>query len=193
MADRETLAVVEATANRYAVRYAGDVLPFTGPDWNDTDYIVATNHFICDFSYDENNGRTNVPMTIFMEGYNRDSKTGKITSLSGSGERFWTLMWDAKHNYGRIDRYRAQQIMSGVYAYDKETGEKIDVAQDEEGRWHIYGAVKACTMGFISRWGGTCDSKVAILTGEKPAVYWTLGNPRDWQGAWDAYLFKAKQ
>jgi hypothetical protein len=189
VADRKTLAVVEATADRYAVRYAGDALSFSGPEWNDTDYIVATNHFICDHSYDKDNTKTDVPMTLFMDGYSRDRETGTITGLSGSGERFWTLMWDIKHNYGRIDRFRAQQIMSGAYAYDKDTGEKIEVAQDRDGQWQIYGATKPCTMGFISQWGGTCDSKVAVLSGINPTVYWTLGNPRDWQGAWDAYRF----
>jgi len=191
VADPETLAVVESSADRYAVRYAGDVCLFTGPDWNDSDYIVATNHFQCDFSYNKDNIKTNVPMTIFMDGYARDPKTGEITGLSGSGERFWTLMWEAKHNYGSIDRYRSQQIMSGAYAYDKETGEKIEVAQDREGQWRIYGAAKPCTMGFIGLWGGTCDAKVAILNGKNPAVYWTLGNSRDWQGAWDAYRFSS--
>jgi hypothetical protein len=187
--DRETLAVVEATADRYAVRYAGDVFPYTGLDWNDTEYIVATNHFICDFSYDKDNNKTEVPMTIFSDGYIRDPKTGEITGLSGSGERFWTLMWDAKHNYGHIDRFRAQQIMSGSYAYDKETGEKIEVAQDQAGKWQIYGVAKPCTVGFVGLWGGTCDAKIATLTGENLVVYWTLGNPRDWQGAWDTYRF----
>jgi hypothetical protein len=150
---------------------------------------VVTNHYICDFSYDKDNNRTDVPMTIFMEGYSRDPKTGEIMGLSGSGERFWTLMWDAKHNYGRIDRYRAQQIMSGDYAYDKESGEKIEVSQDRKGNWQIYGAAKPCTVGRLSFWGGTCDAKIAILTGEKPVLYWTLGNPTDWQGAWDCYRF----
>jgi len=192
VADQETLAVVEATADRYAVRYAGDLLPFTGPDWNDQDSIVATNHFICDFSYDRDHTRTDVPMTIFMDGYVRDPKTGEITGLSGSGQRFWTLMWDVKHNFGRIDRYRTQQIMSGTYAYDRDTGEKIEVAQDEEGRWRIYGAARPCTVGFVGLWGGTCDAKVAILSGETPSVHWTLGYPGDWQGAWDAYIFKVK-
>ena len=101
-------------------------------------------------------------------------------------------MWDVRHNSGRIDRYRAQQIMSGVYAYDIKTGEKIEVAPDRDGQWRIYGAAKPCTMGFISHWGGTCDAKVAVLNGDNPAVYWTLGNPRDWQGGWDTYRFSHK-
>jgi hypothetical protein len=189
VADEHTLAVVEATANRYAVRYAGDVLPFTGDEWTDPDYIVATNHFICDFSYDEHNNRTNIPMTILGSGYSYDPSTGEKIGLNGSGIRFWTLMWDIKHNYGRIDRYRAQQIMSGVYAYDKNTGEKQEVAQDKEGNYRIYGAVMPCTLGLISLFGGTCDAKIAVLNKGNTVVYWTMGNPTDWQGAWDEYRF----
>ena len=60
--DSNTLAVVEASPDRYAVRYAGEYL---GPEWNNKNYIVCANHSISEFSYDENNNRTDVPMTIF--------------------------------------------------------------------------------------------------------------------------------
>jgi len=190
VADNNTLAVVEATANRYAVRYSGDVLPFTGPDLNDPDYIVVTNHFICDFSYDKDNNRTNIPMTIFSDGYTNNSSTGEITGLDGSGERFWTLMWDVKHNYGKIDRYRTQQIMSGYYRYEKDTGEKIEVVQNRRGDWRILGYLKACTLGGMFNNGGTCDSKIAVLDDNNIIVNWTMGSPRDWQGAWDEYWFR---
>jgi YD repeat-containing protein len=189
VADAGTLAVVEASADRYAVRYAGDMSVFTGPDWKNPDYIVVTNHFICDFSHDKDNKRTDVPMTIFMDGYKREAKTGEIVGLNDSGNRFWTLMWDARHHLGRIDRYRAQQIMSGAYGYNKETGEKIQVAQDRKKNWRIYGSVRFCTIGIIARWGGTCDAKIAVIKGGNAAVYWTLGSPLDWQGAWDAFRF----
>jgi hypothetical protein len=128
-------------------------------------------------------------MTIFGDGYEYDATTGERIGLDDSGMRFWTLMWDIKHNYGGIDNYRAQQIMSGVYGYEKESGEKIEVAEDEEGNWHIYGEVRPCTLGFISLEGGTCDSKITVLQRGNPVVYWTLGNPSDWQGAWDEFRF----
>jgi hypothetical protein len=189
VADGKTLAVVEATADRYAVRYAGDRLPFTGPDWTDDTYIVATNHFICDFSYGPDNRRTNVPMTIFREGYDRDPESGEITGLNESGVRFWTLMWDVRHNYGHIDRYRAQQIMSGAYAHDQETGERIEVVETDSGAWAIYGTEKFCTAGILASWGGTCDSKIAVIKGDNVSVGWTMGSPVHWQGAWDTYQF----
>jgi len=172
VSDEETLAVVEATADRYAVRYSGE---FT-PGWTSKDYIVSTNHYLCDFSYDEDNNRTDVPMTIF-------------NVHPTSEDRFWTMMWDIKHRYGRIDKYMAQAIMCGRYSYDKDTGEKISCAE-RDGKWHIYGEVKACNEGSnVSFRGGTIDSKIAILDGKHSEVYWTLGNGSDWEGAWDAYFF----
>ncbi len=189
VADKNTLAVVEATANRYAVRYSGDETSFTGPGWTDPDFIVATNHFICEFSYDEKSRRTDVPMTIFQEGFQRDPSTGEITGLNNSGVRFWTLMWDIREHYGRLDRYRAQQILAGAYARDKESGEKIEVVEYEPGMWSIYGQKKGCTVGILADWGGTCDAKIALIDGPRVATWWTMGSPVDWQGAWDEYLF----
>jgi hypothetical protein len=190
IADSSTLAVVEATANRYATRYAGDIFPFTGSEWSQPDYIVATNHYICNFSYDKHNNRTNVPMTIFGDGYHHDQSTGEIKDLTGSGKRFWTLLWDIKHNYGRIDRYRAQQIMSGYYHYGKDTGEKLEAIKDKEGVLRIWGHEMPCTLGGMSLKGGTCDSKIAVLDRKDTIVSWTIGSPRDWQGAWDEYRFR---
>jgi hypothetical protein len=56
-------------------------------DWDDTDYIFASNHFICDFSYDRDNSRTDVPMTTFSDGNIRDPKTGEISGLNGRKSR----------------------------------------------------------------------------------------------------------
>ena len=172
VSDEDTLAVVEATADRYAVRYPGE---FT-PGWDSKDYIVSTNHFLCDFSYDKDNNRTDVPMSIF-------------NVLPMSDIRLWTMLWDMKHRYGHIDKYMAQHIMSGRYAYDKDTGERIDCAE-KNGKWYVYGDVKACNEGTrVSLSGGSDDSKVAVLDGNESEVYWTMGNASDWEGAWDAYYF----
>lgn len=62
-------------------------------------------------------------------------------------------------------------------------------AQDREGDWQVYGVAKPCTLGFIGLWVGTCDAKIVIIAGDNPAIYRTLGNPIDWQGAWDTYRF----
>ncbi len=175
--DQNTMVVIEASADRYAIRYAGDELPFTGPDWTDPDFIAVTNHFICDNSYDALNQRSGVPMTIFNEGVWRNIATGQIERLTESGERFYTLLWDVRHNYGQVDRFRAQQILSGLYINDKDTGKRIEVAQDNEGDWHLFGRVNYCTVGKESFWVGTCDAKVAVEPDESVSVLWTTGSP----------------
>jgi hypothetical protein len=177
VADEDTMAVVEATADRYAVRYPGE---FTGPEWDSTDYIVSTNHFLCDFSYDKNNNLTDIPMTIF-------------NVYPGHSElRFWTLMWDMEHRYGRIDKYMAQHIMSGLYGHDEVTGEKIDCALSA-GECYLFGELYACNQGSgVGFVGGSNDCKIAVADGKNSQVYWTLGNASDWEGSWDEYNFKKR-
>lgn len=177
--DKHTMAVVEVTADRYAVRYPGE---FTGPEWTSKDYIVCTNHYLSDFSYDKDNNLTNVPMTIFT-----------VLPPSDTEVRFWTLMWDMKKRYGQIDRYMAQHIMSGRYANDKDTGQRIDCA-DVEGKLSIYCDVGSCTEGSqVGLVSGSADCKVGVLDGAHSEIYWTMGIASDWQGAWDAYYFKKNQ
>lgn len=58
------------------------------------------------------------------------------------------------------------------------------------GKWYVYGEVKACNEGWkVGLRGGSVDSKVAVLYGDKSEVYWTMGNASDWEGAWDAFFF----
>ena len=112
-----------------------------------------------------------------------------VVRLTESGVRFWTLMWDLRHSAGRLDRYRAQQILSGLYAHDAETGERVRVARREDGQWDVWGRVNSCTAGFAGFGAGTCDGKIAVLDGTEVSVSWTLGNPVHWQGAWDRWVF----
>ena len=119
--------------------------------------------------------------------------SGEATGLGGSGIRFWTLMWDLRHCFGRIDRYQAQRIMSGLYAHDRETGDRIDCARDEHGAWRIWGEVEPCNQGSVSLRGGTADGKVAVLEDRSTAVSWTMGSPSHWEGAWDQFSFQGGQ
>ncbi len=178
VADENTLAVVEVSSDRYAVRYAGE---FTGENWYSTDYIACANHFLCNYSYDEDNIRTDVPMTIF-------------NCMEGSEDRFWTLMWELCDytESGNMDEYTVQHIVEGTYIRDKETGEKIYCTQDEKGNYVPFGFAKWCVQGSLvdeGRVNGTNAAKIAILNGDKSRAFWTLGNPMDWAGAWDEFIF----
>ena len=174
--DEETLAVLEISPDRYAVRYAGE---YTGEDWTDPDYIVCANHFQCTYSYDENDNKTDVPMTI----YNVNET---------SEDRFWTLMWEMKDHKGEIDTYMLQHIFSQTYLRDRETGEYIYAQPDESGKWVPTGFVNACAQGTLQDGGlaaGTNAAKLAVLNGDSSVCFFCLGNPMDWEGEWDRYLF----
>lgn len=173
ISDGDALAVVEVSPDRYAVRYPGDFT--TG--WDNPYYIVCTNHQLSDHSYDARNNRTDVPMTIFSN------------ASQGSHDRFWTLMWDMKQEYGKIDKYTAMHIMRGSYKYDRETGVMTEAGLDRDGNpapWYVLG--ESTDRHADPSWG-TNDGKVALFEGEKYEVHWTLGSPSHWEGAWDAYYF----
>jgi len=180
-----TIAVVETTADRYAVRYPGE---YSGASFTNSDYIVCTNNNLAPFSFDRNNQFTDVPMTIFCDQYTYDAG-GVVTGLSVRGVRFWTMMWDMEKNKGKIDSYLAQYIMRSLFANDKDTGEAIECAEDN-GVWRLWGHVKPTNVGSsrMTMSVGSNDGKVAILDG-KSIIQWTMGNPPHWQGAWDEYRF----
>ena len=175
ISDRTQCAVVETTCNRYAIRRPGDV-PSLRPraGFEIGNYLVMTNHNYCNYSFDENNERTDVPMTHFGS---------EATSL-GSTKRFWTLMWDIQHHYGQIDRELAMEFLRGHHQHDRD-GHRIET-QDGETPLQFTGDVTCPhSGGYPEKWiVGTADSKLAVH-GNDLKIYWTLGRPCEWQGAWD--------
>ncbi|MGN1001689.1 MAG: hypothetical protein ACI4PC_02880 [Oscillospiraceae bacterium] len=177
--DEETLSVIEVSPDRYAVRYAGE---YTGEDWTDPDYIVCANHFLCPFSYDENDNLTDVPMTIF-------------NCNSDSEDRFWNLMWEMRDYKGSIDVYTLQHIFSQTYLRDRETGEYLYAMDDGSGNLLPTGQVYASVQGTLQDSGlanGTNGAKIAVLNGGDTRCYFCLGNPMDWEGEWDQFQFTVK-
>jgi hypothetical protein len=166
VSDKTSCAVVETTCDRYAIRRPGDVSEIGN-------YIVMTNHNYCDYSFDENNERTTIPMTQF----------GNEETSPGSAKRFWTMMWDIRHNYGRIDLEMAKELMCGHHQYDRD-GNRIE---SPEGGIPLQftGDVTCPHSGYPETWErGTADAKIAV-NGDDLKVYWTLGRPCEWQGRWD--------
>ena len=98
---------MEVTADRYAVRAPGT---FAGPEWTDPDTIVATNHNLCDFSYDGENRRTDVPMTLFGDGQEWNPASGltahgmrRVPGKFGdrSGAAPWLYFFSVPSSIGR--------------------------------------------------------------------------------------------
>ena len=176
--DSETIAVVEVSPDRYAVRYPGE---YTGA-WKQDDYIAAANHFICPFSYDENDERTDIPMSIF---------NANLTSE----KRFDNLMWEMKDFHGKIDLYTLQYIFSRTYLRDKESGEYIHTMEGLDGSFGVTGQVYGCVQGTLAdngRANGTNAAKIAVLEPKRSSCHFCLGNPMDWQGEWDRFTFDRK-
>ncbi len=174
--DPDTLAVMEASPDRYAIRYAGE---YTGDAWTDPDYIACANHFLCPYSYDQNDVRTDVPMTIF-------------NSISNSQARFWTLMWELKSWKGKLDVSVFQYIFNQTYLRDEATGDFIYTMPDGHGGYLPSGIAFGCAQGKLIDNGLTCGTnaaKIAVLNRENSAAWFCLGNPKDWMGEWDQYRF----
>jgi hypothetical protein len=52
--DTEDAIVLETSGNHWAIRRPGE--------FGEKDFVVSTNYQLCEYSYDENDVRTNVPM-----------------------------------------------------------------------------------------------------------------------------------
>ena len=132
-----------------------------------------TNHNYCDYSFDENNERTDIPMTQF----------GNEETSPGSARRFWTLMWDIRHNCGQIDREMAMKFMRGHHQYDQD-GRRME-SKTGETPLQFAGDVTCPHSGYPEKWTrGTADAKMAVYADDLK-VYWTMGRPCEWQGPWD--------
>lgn len=167
ISDRTECAVIETSCDRYAIRRPGDM----GEVGN---YLAMTNHCTIDHSFDENNERTDLPMTAF----------GDEASYEGSATRFWTLMWDLRNSYGKMDTEMAKQLMCGHHQFTRE-GERIETGEGEVGLEYEGDVTCPHRGGYPDTWRmGSADSKV-VVSGESVEANWTLGRPCEWVGEWD--------
>jgi len=115
--------LVEYTARRYAIRRPGDL------GEKDGNYMAFANNFFCDYSYDENNVKTDLAMTEYTDSnpYEREDL------MESSAERAYTFMWLVKNNYGKIDREMLQYEIAPTHDRYKEDGTKIVPEKNEEG------------------------------------------------------------
>ncbi len=169
VSDRTECAVVETSCDRYAIRRPGDL----GEKGN---YLVMTNHCTLDHSYDENNKKTDLPMTAF----------GDRTSYEGSGKRLDILMKDLDLHYGQIDADLAKSLMKGHHIYGAD-GNRVDQVWTKEGLVDV-----TCPHAGPqphSPQGGSADSKVIVSRPDGVDAHWTLGRPCEWEGDWDWVAF----
>lgn len=173
--DENEILVLEVSPDRYAIRRPGE---FTGV-FRDSDYIVCANHFLSPFSFDENDVRTDVPMTVFNA--NRTSE-----------RRFWTLMWEMHDHASGLDPAMLQYLFSQTYLRERESGEYVRTLPGPDGNPLPAGQAFACVQGTLDDYGlsrGTNAAKIAILDRERSECLFCLGNPMDWVGDWDSFRF----
>ena len=166
MLDKNEALVVEVTANRYAVRRPGDYGEEEG-------FVVATNHFVADHSYDANNERTDFPMTFFGD--------DEYAPLSAT--RYYTGFWQAKMNYGTLDAGKIREIWSS-HSYITKKGELVEKISD--GKQWIPANLASNTIcshdgGYPEKYiGATTDNK--IVTVDFNQIRYSVGRPCEYEG-----------
>ncbi len=177
IADPENAVVVEVTANRYATRKPGDYGEEPG-------FIVCTNHYKCDYSYNDKNVRTDYPMTTF----GGDDFNPQSTS------RYYELTWLARTNYGKMDAEMIKSFQS-MHHYYTASGEMVETVWNDELKEFVPAYVDAYTVcrhgGYPeSHSGQTVDSKVAVL--QDRLMQFSLGRPCEWEGMWQSFVVPKK-
>ena len=176
MMDRDEAFVVEVTANRYAIRRPGDYGEKDG-------FIIATNHFVADYSYDGDNQRTDFPMTTFGDGnYVPDSAT-----------RYNTAFWEGKLNFGNLDGEMMKKIWAAHYIINKD-GERIEQITDGE-KWmpaHLASrSICSHEGGYPEKYlGATIDTKVIHV--DYNQIQFSLGRPCEWEGMYRTFVLPEK-
>lgn len=167
MLDKNEAVVVEVTANRYAVRRPGD-------NGEDPGYIVATNHFVANHSYDANNEKTDFPMTFFGD--------DEYAPLSAT--RYYTGFWQAKMNFGKLDADKIRKIWAS-HSYITKKGELVEKLTN--GKEWLPAHLASRTIcshdgGYPETYiGSTTDTK--IVTVDFNQVRYSVGRPCEYVGA----------
>ena len=184
VADQGNACVVETTGRRYAVRFPGDL--------GEKDFLIGSNIQFCSFSFDEENVKTDIPMSKF------GCDEGGDLPVPGPCTRYWSLYWGAMHNYGRMDEelLRSAQFLAGHHWYDR-SGNRIDYVKDEKGQWipvhyaHDHSTVCGHSGGYPEKFNNECPfSKIASV--DDKIISWTLGRACSWEGDWDSVVLPLK-
>ncbi len=170
---------------RYAVRKPGDMGEVGA------NYIVSTNQVEANYSCDENN----VCSTAHpMSQHGSSTQNPNYFGLSGSGQRFWTLMHLINNNYGNIDLNMVKQWRTTHFFYDM-GGTKHETLVYTDGKTYptylTPGAGVLCRHSTSSSAPGVdqmtgINIYVSISTPHDRTVYRTKGRPCDWVGPWDS-------
>ena len=171
---------------RYAVRNPGDMGEIGA------NYIVSTNQVEADYSCDEF-GQCSTAHPLRLHG--NSEQGANYFGLSGSGQRFHTLMWLIQNNYGKIDREMVQTWRRTHFFYDKGGTRHDAILYPETGQTYpthlTPGAGVLCRHSTSSSTPGVdtlsgINIYVSLSTPHDRTIYRTVGRPCEWMGPWDA-------
>ncbi len=205
--DAKTAEVVETTPRYWAVRHPGD--------FDEKDFIIATNHQLCEYSYDENDIRTSVPMydeSICRQfgGCKKEmapqlkdkvfawySTEELVIPEPGSGTRYWALYWSAMYNHGKIDVRMLQGplFLGSRFWYDI-NGKKVEYQLDPASKsWmsvsylYYHATVDGDSGGYPEKYKNEVPSSLIYVPADL-TTYWELYKPSMWEGKWEQMTFK---
>jgi len=148
-ADANIGIIGEYNARRYALRKPGD--------YGETgDYIVCSNHNKIDYSYDENNNLTDVPMTKYAP------------ENTSSYYRYWSPKWAIRNNYGFINIEMVLRELTTLHKRHDSDGNEYDYQHGQTFCAHDYNE----ETGNPSGTGG-----VSVVVPENLEIYYLSGWP----------------
>jgi len=205
--DAETARVLEATTRHWAVRFPGE--------FGEKDFIVVTNHYLCQYSYNEDDVRTDVPMydesvcnrfggckqetapqlkNKVFAGYETEEL---VIPEPGTCTRYWAVYWAAMYNHGKVDLKMLQgpSFLGSHYWYDI-NGKKIEYQIDSvTGVWtsvyylYAHSTVEGTSGGYPEKYKNEIPSSLISVPGENTS-YWELYKPTMWEGKWEQVTFR---
>ena len=153
-------------------------------------YIASTNNVEANYSCDENNVcNTAVPMSSFGS----STMSPNYFGLSGSGQRFWTLMWLINNNYGKITPDMVKQWRTTHFFYDMGGTRHDTLVYTDGNTYPTYltpGAGTLCRHTTSASAPGVdqftgINIYVSLSTPNNLTVYRTKGRACEWVGPWD--------
>lgn len=159
VADPDQVAQVEVTSHRHAVRYPGG-----GVTKESGNYVVSANWFGSQHYFDENNALIN--------------KLIETRPLPPT--KYYAYDWHIRHHFGEMDIDKNMEMLGMTWHYDKDTGRRIDFAEDGTPM-HLKG-MTPCK--FEAGFGGGHATLTIVRKNGKSEIWWVQGKPCEWLGPW---------
>ena len=180
VADENSACSVEVSAHYYAVRYPGE--------HGEKDFIVQSNHCYANYSIDENNNKTTIPI---------GERNGSIDDgKPGTSTRYWSGHWLGIYAHGRINEDWLQHEFLGSHVWYNKEGERTDFRWDDEKQMYLPVKFDERSSTICSHRGGYPESYFnevpcpAVMVPADRKIYYISYKPEFWVGPWETVTLK---